>query len=73
MRLAILLLLGAALAAAAPIRLHPDNPHYFLFRGRTTVLITSGEHYGSVLNPDFDYRKYVATLAADGLNYTRLF
>jgi hypothetical protein len=72
MRLAILLLAGSVLAAA-PIRLHPDNPHYFLFRGRTTVLITSGEHYGSVLNPDFDYRKYLATLAADGLNYTRLF
>jgi hypothetical protein len=56
-----------------PIRLHPKNPHYFLFRGEPTVLITSGEHYGSVLNADFDYKKYLATLAADGLNYTRLF
>ncbi len=73
MRLSILLFLGSVLATAAPIRLHPDNPHYFLFRGRATVLITSGEHYGSVLNPDFDNRKYLATLAADGLNYTRIF
>jgi hypothetical protein len=24
-------------------------------------------------NPDFDYRKYLDTLAADGLNLTRLF
>ena len=32
--------------AGGPIRLHPENPHYFLFRGRPTVLITSGEHYG---------------------------
>ncbi|HXN48705.1 MAG TPA: hypothetical protein VN893_18790 [Bryobacteraceae bacterium] len=73
MRLPIVLSFACVLAAAAPIRLHPDNPHYFLFRGRATVLITSGEHYGSVLNPDFDYRKYLATLAADGLNYTRIF
>jgi hypothetical protein len=57
----------------APIRLHPANPHYFLFRGKAVALITSGEHYGAVLNPDFDYRRYLATLAADGLNYTRLF
>ena len=56
-----------------PIRLHPENPRYFLFRGKPTVLITSGEHYGSVLNADFDYRKYLLTLARDGLNYTRLF
>jgi hypothetical protein len=27
-----------------PIALHPDNPHYFLFRGKPTVLITSAEH-----------------------------
>lgn len=58
---------------AAPIALHPDNPHYFLFRGKPTVLITSGEHYGAVLNLDFDYVKYLDTLAADGLNLTRTF
>ena len=56
-----------------PIRLHPANPHYFLFRGKAMALITSGEHYGAVFNADFDYHRYLATLAADGLNYTRLF
>jgi hypothetical protein len=61
------------LAAAAPLALHPDNPHYFLWRGRPTVLIGSGEHYGAVLNLDFDYRKYLDTLARDGLNHTRTF
>ncbi|MBM3879896.1 MAG: hypothetical protein FJ387_09280 [Verrucomicrobia bacterium] len=64
---------GLALAAPSPIELHPDNPHYFRFRGQPTVLITSGEHYGAVLNLDFDYRKYLETLAADGLNLTRTF
>ncbi len=56
-----------------PVRLHPKNPHYFLFRGKAIVFITSGEHYGAVMNADFDYRRYLTTLQADGLNYTRLF
>ena len=59
--------------AAAPIALHPANPHYFEWRGRPAILITSGEHYGAVMNLDFDYRKYLDTLAADGMNYTRVF
>lgn len=58
---------------AQPPQLHPENPHYFLWRDRPTVLITSAEHYGAVLNPDFDYARYLATLQADGLNYTRIF
>jgi len=59
--------------AADPIRLHPKNPHYFEFQGKAVALITSGEHYGAVLNDEFDYRRYLATLSADGMNYTRLF
>src|SRR5690242_13502426 len=56
---------------AAPLALHPDNPHYFVFRGKPTIFLTSGEHYGAVLNLDFDYAKYLKTLARDGLNGTR--
>jgi hypothetical protein len=66
-----LVLAGAG--AHAPLALHPDNPRYFLFRGRPTVLVTSGEHYGAVLNLDFDYVRYLDALAKDGLNHTRLF
>lgn len=58
---------------AAPITLHPENAHCFLFRGRPVLLIGSGEHYGAVLNGGFDWRRYLGTLAASGLNYTRLF
>jgi len=36
-------------AAGKPLTLHPTNPHYFFFRGKPTVAITSGEHYGAVL------------------------
>jgi hypothetical protein len=60
-------------AKPKPIHLHPANPHYFLFRGKAIALISSGEHYGAVLNRDFDYHRYLVTLEADGLNYTRLF
>lgn len=66
-------LTATALSAAEPIKLHPKNPHYFEFRGKPTVLITSGEHYGAVLNGRFDYVKYLDTLHTDGLNLTRTF
>ncbi len=69
----MLTLLLLATAASAPLALHPDNPRYFLFRGKPTVLVTSGEHYGAVLNLDFDYVRYLDALATDGLNHTRLF
>src|SRR4051812_26777477 len=59
--------------ATDPISLHPENPHYFLFRDKPTILITSAEHYGAVLNADFDSVKYLDELAACGLNHTRLF
>jgi len=63
----------ASFAAEAPLALHPQNPHYFLFRGKPTVLVTSGEHYGAVLNADFDYVTYLKPLEKDGLNLTRTF
>jgi hypothetical protein len=59
--------------AGDALMLHPQNPRYFLWRGEPTVLITSGEHYGAVLNLDFDYVKYLRTLARDRLNLTRTF
>src|SRR5262245_53236209 len=66
-------LLLAAPAAAQPLALHPRNPHYFLLGGKPAILVTSAEHYGAVLNADFDYKKYLDTLARDGLNNTRTF
>src|SRR5262245_52242853 len=73
MRSLVFALLTVATVYAQPIRLHPENPHYFLFASQPAVLITSGEHYGAVLNRDFDYKRYLATLRADHLNLTRTF
>lgn len=75
-------LLGVLLFSAAPsqgaatngtLALHPDNPRYFTWRGHPLVIIGSGEHYGAVLNADFDFKTYLATLGRDGLNHTRTF
>jgi hypothetical protein len=58
--------------AQSPLGLCPQNPHYFLVRGKPTILITSAEHYGAVINLDFDYVRYLDELQACGLNHTRL-
>jgi len=72
--LAICCLLAPGKAVAMePIKLHPDNQHYFLFRGRPSILETSGEHYGAVLNQDFDYVRYLDVLRAHGFNLARTF
>jgi len=63
--------LSNAFAQVKPITLYPGNPHYFSYKGEPTILITSGEHYGAVMNPDFDYRIYLETLQKDGMNLTR--
>jgi hypothetical protein len=58
---------------AQPIALNPDNPHYFLHHGKPAILITSGEHYGAVINLDFDFIRYLDELKSKGLNLTRTF
>ncbi len=71
-----LFLIGVVTASALavePIALDRENPHYFLFHGKPTVLITSGEHYGAVLNGQFDYIPYLDELHSRGFNLTRTF
>ena len=62
----------ASVASGSPLSLNRENPHYFEYRGRATVLVTSGEHYGGVINQDFDYRRYLDELARNHLNLTRV-
>ncbi|MEO5599652.1 MAG: cellulase family glycosylhydrolase [Cyclobacteriaceae bacterium] len=56
-----------------PLALHPENPHYFLYKNKPAILITSAEHYGAVLNLDFDFVAYLEELSSSGLNLTRTF
>ena len=59
--------------ARGQINLNKENPHYFDYKGKPTILIASGEHYGAVINKAFDYKKYLKTLHKIGLNHTRIF
>jgi hypothetical protein len=60
-------------ASGAAISQHPENGRYFLFRGQPTVLITSAEHYGAVINTGFDFTTYLNELKSKNNNYTRIF
>jgi hypothetical protein len=70
---AVLWLAAAACAQQEPIRIHPENPRYFLYRGKPLVLVTATEHYGCVINRPFDYRKYVEDATRSKMTLTRTF
>ena len=69
----IILVMFSSFFLVAQIKLHPENPHYFSYNGKPTILIASTEHYGAVINSDFDYKKYLDKLSDAGLNLTRVF
>ncbi len=58
---------------SAPIQLHPDNPRYFLYKDRPLVLITATEHYGAVINRNFDYIAYLDDAAHKRQTLSRCF
>jgi len=55
------------------VRIHPQNPKLFEFRGRPLVLLTATEHYGAVMNRPFQCERYLADAAEKGMTLTRLF
>jgi hypothetical protein len=65
-------ILLAVVSYAQPLTLDSRNPHYFFFRGKPAVLVTSGEHYGAVINRSFDYVTYLNELTDRHLNLTRI-
>jgi hypothetical protein len=72
-RLALAALLVTGAAESEPVRVLASNPHYLEFNGKPILLITSAEHYGGVVNGDFDYVRYFDALKSYGLNYTRIY
>jgi Cellulase (glycosyl hydrolase family 5) len=56
-----------------PITIHPENPRYFLFRGKPLVLIAATEHYGSIVNRNFDFVRYLEDAAERKQTVTRTF
>ena len=69
----LLLILPAAAASAQPITVCPLNPHYFQYKGKPVLLITSDHHYGAVIDRDFDYAKFLNYLGENGMNLTRIY
>ncbi len=52
---------------------HPENPRCFIRRGKPLKILTSAEHYGAVINGDFDYAIYLEEMRRTGQNGTRVF
>jgi hypothetical protein len=55
------------------ITVTPPPRRLLAWDGRPRILVGSGEHYGALVNRAFDYRRYLDTLAGDGLDHIRLF
>src|SRR6266481_2908456 len=72
-QLCFTLLLCASAQPAEPVKLHPENSKYFLFRGKPLVLLTASEHYGSVINRPFDFAKYLDDAVEHKMTLTRTF
>jgi hypothetical protein len=56
-----------------PVKQDPVNPHYFSWKGKPVVLITTDQHYGAVINMDFDYIAFLDRLHEFGMNLTRIY
>lgn len=57
----------------SPVMVCKTNPHYFSYKDKPLVLITSDHHYGAVIDLDFDYVKFLDYLASNGMNLTRIY
>ena len=68
-----MVLLVASCNSDWPVVKHAGNPHYFIFRKKPVVLITTDQHYGAVINLDFDYVPFLDRLQEYGLNLTRIY
>jgi hypothetical protein len=55
------------------IKVDPENPHYFNYKGKPIILVTSDHTYFGVTAPDFDYVKFLDKLAANSNNFTRIY
>ncbi|MBI5769550.1 MAG: hypothetical protein HZA93_17375 [Verrucomicrobia bacterium] len=53
-----------ARSSASSLRMLPENPRYFSWRGKPVALIGASESCGAVFNLDFDHDPYLDTIAA---------
>ena len=67
--------LSGAPQSGAPgvLCIHPTNHRVFQYQGKPMKILTSAEHYGAVVNSDFDYDVYLKEMQRTGQNMTRIF
>ena len=70
---ALLLFVPSTAAFAEPISVCPSNPHYFQYKGKPVLLITSDHHYGAIIDKDFDFAKFLNYMGDNGMNLTRIY
>ena len=68
-----LLFLPACTRNEWTVKVDPENPHYFNYKGKPIILVTSDHTYFGVTAPDFDYVKFLDKLAANSNNFTRIY
>ena len=68
---ALFLVLAPTAVLAAPAGLSKANSRYLEWQGKTKLLVTSTEHFGGLINLDFDYETYLQTLAASNFTLTQ--
>ena len=66
-------LLIFAACSNSPVKVYKANPHYFSYKNKPLVLITSDHHYRAVIDLDFNYEKFLDFLSAGGMNLTRIY
>jgi len=71
--IAVVLIIVAIACTNSPVSVCPANPHYFFYKGKPLVLITSDQHYGAVIDQDFDFVNFLECLEVSGMNLTRLY
>ncbi len=59
-------------SSSSSVRLLPENPRYFLWRGKPVALVGASESWGSVFNLDFDHDLYLDTVAAGRGNIVQI-
>ena len=59
--------------STSPVSVCKTNPHYFFFKDKPLVFVTSDHHYGAVIDQDFDNKKFLDYLSAKGMNLTRIY
>lgn len=70
---ATFLIFAFACSNNSPVTICKTNPHYFSYKNKPLVFITSDHHYGAVIDLDFNYEKFLDYLSANGMNLTRIY